>query len=106
MRTVAGRTADFAELAKDCVCFANGPGGVILIGIEDGESAPGGGRQAARGSAVGHGGRNCCDAGTHRRILFRDLMVYKRANEKARFGESEPLMAVEREKWKGVGNAG
>jgi ATP-dependent DNA helicase RecG len=40
MRTVAGRTADFAELAKDCVCFANGPGGVILIGIEDGESAP------------------------------------------------------------------
>lgn len=40
LRTVTGKTADFAELAKDCVCFANGPGGAILIGIEDGADAP------------------------------------------------------------------
>lgn len=40
LRTVAGRTADFEELAKDCVCFANGSGGQLLIGIEDDASAP------------------------------------------------------------------
>lgn len=40
LRTVTGKTADFAELARDCVCFANGSGGQLLIGIEDGESAP------------------------------------------------------------------
>ena len=27
LRTVTGKTADFSELAKDCVCFANGSGG-------------------------------------------------------------------------------
>lgn len=40
LRKVAGRTADFAVLAQDCVCFANGAGGQILIGIEDGETRP------------------------------------------------------------------
>ncbi|TNF24071.1 MAG: ATP-dependent DNA helicase [Deltaproteobacteria bacterium] len=35
LRTVSGKTADFGELAKDCVCFANGAGGHIVIGIED-----------------------------------------------------------------------
>lgn len=35
LRTVTGRAADFAELAKDCVCLANGSGGQLLIGIED-----------------------------------------------------------------------
>ncbi len=40
LRAVTGRTADFAELARDCVCFANGPGGRLLIGIEDGEREP------------------------------------------------------------------
>ena len=40
IRTVTGKTADFTELAKDCVCFANGPGGQLLIGIEDGETEP------------------------------------------------------------------
>lgn len=40
LRTVAGTTADFAELAKDCVCFANGSGGQLLIGIEDGATEP------------------------------------------------------------------
>jgi len=40
LRTVTGRTADFAELAKDCVCFANGSGGQLLIGIEDNATEP------------------------------------------------------------------
>jgi len=35
LRKVMGNTADFAELARDCVCFANGAGGQLLIGIED-----------------------------------------------------------------------
>lgn len=40
LRTVMGKTADFAELAKDCVCFANGSGGQILIGIENDDTHP------------------------------------------------------------------
>ncbi len=40
LRKVTGKTADFAELSQDCVCFANGSGGQLLIGIEDGETAP------------------------------------------------------------------
>jgi len=40
LRIVTGKTADWPELAKDCVCFANGNGGRILIGIEDGEVDP------------------------------------------------------------------
>lgn len=40
LRKVTGTTADFAELAHDCVCFANGGGGQILIGIEDGHTLP------------------------------------------------------------------
>lgn len=40
LRTVTGRTADFRELANDCVCFANGSGGRILVGIEDGAAGP------------------------------------------------------------------
>lgn len=40
LRTITGKTADWAELAKDCVCFANGTGGRLLIGIEDGEALP------------------------------------------------------------------
>ena len=35
LKTVTGRTANFGELAKDCVAFANANGGVISIGIED-----------------------------------------------------------------------
>jgi len=38
--TVTGKTADWKELAKDCVCFANSRGGTILIGIADGEVLP------------------------------------------------------------------
>ena len=39
LRTVTGKTADWDALSKDCVCFANGAGGRLLIGIEDGEAA-------------------------------------------------------------------
>lgn len=35
-----GSTADFGELARDCVCFANSAGGTLLIGIEDDDDAP------------------------------------------------------------------
>lgn len=40
LRKVTGSGADFAALAADCVCFANGSGGTICIGIEDGEREP------------------------------------------------------------------
>jgi ATP-dependent DNA helicase RecG len=40
LRTVTGETADWDALAKDCVCFTNGAGGRLLIGIEDGEALP------------------------------------------------------------------
>ncbi|MBK8119466.1 MAG: putative DNA binding domain-containing protein [Sulfuritalea sp.] len=40
LRTITGKTADWDSLAKDCVCFANGAGGRLLIGIEDGEALP------------------------------------------------------------------
>lgn len=38
--TVIGKTADWKELAKDCVCFANSRGGIIRIGIADEETLP------------------------------------------------------------------
>ena len=40
LRTITGKTPDWDALAKDCVCFANGAGGRLLIGIEDGETLP------------------------------------------------------------------
>ena len=40
LRTVVGKTADFAELAKDCVAFSNAQGGVIDIGIENDDTLP------------------------------------------------------------------
>ena len=40
LRTVTGKTADWSELAKDCVAFANALGGRLLIGIENGEVLP------------------------------------------------------------------
>jgi len=40
LRIVTGKSADWDALAKDCVCFANGAGGRLLIGIEDGEALP------------------------------------------------------------------
>lgn len=40
LRIITGKTANWDEVAKDCVCFANGQGGRLLIGIEDGETLP------------------------------------------------------------------
>lgn len=40
IRKVTGKTADFDELSKDCVAFANSYGGYLAIGIEDGEDKP------------------------------------------------------------------
>ena len=40
LRLIAGRSADWSALARDCVCFANSEGGQLLIGFEDGESLP------------------------------------------------------------------
>ena len=40
LRLVSGKTADWNELARDCVCFANGSGGRIVIGIEDDQDHP------------------------------------------------------------------
>lgn len=40
LKKVTGRTADFEELSKDCVAFANSHGGYLAIGIEDGEDNP------------------------------------------------------------------
>ncbi|AZG12915.1 ATP-binding protein [Cupriavidus pauculus] len=40
LRAVWGKTADWAELVKDCVAFANATGGHLLLGIEDDETSP------------------------------------------------------------------
>lgn len=40
LRAVTGKTADWAELAKDCIAFANATGGQLLLGMEDGEDLP------------------------------------------------------------------
>jgi len=40
LRIVTGKNVDWDELARDCVCFANGQGGRILVGIEDKEALP------------------------------------------------------------------
>ena len=40
LRAVTGKTADFDEIAKDCVAFANRDGGHLAIGIEDDEELP------------------------------------------------------------------
>ena len=40
LRLVLGKAANWTELAKDCVCFANARGGTIHIGIEDDADLP------------------------------------------------------------------
>lgn len=40
LRAVTGKTADFDEIAKDCVAFANREGGHLAIGIEDDKELP------------------------------------------------------------------
>ncbi|MCK2086689.1 ATP-binding protein, partial [Thauera aromatica] len=37
---MTGKTADWNEIAKDCIAFANATGGRLLLGIEDGQSEP------------------------------------------------------------------
>ena len=45
LRLISGKTADWDALAADCVCFANGAGGRLLIGIEDDEALPAAGQK-------------------------------------------------------------
>ena len=40
LRTIEGRTANWDEIARHCVAFANARGGTLLIGIEDDALAP------------------------------------------------------------------
>ena len=40
LRSVTGKTANWNEIAKDCIAFANATGGRLLLGIEDGQDAP------------------------------------------------------------------
>lgn len=40
LRAVTGKKADFDEIAKDCVAFANRDGGHLAIGIEDDDELP------------------------------------------------------------------
>lgn len=40
LKLVQGKTADFGEIAKDCVAFANTYGGYLAIGIEDDADMP------------------------------------------------------------------
>lgn len=37
---IKGKTADWKELAKDCIAFANSAGGKIIIGVEDDDTLP------------------------------------------------------------------
>jgi ATP-dependent DNA helicase RecG len=40
LRAISGHTANWNEIAKDCIAFANATGGRLMIGIEDGEDQP------------------------------------------------------------------
>lgn len=40
LSVIEGKSANWKELSKDCVCFANSYGGKINVGIEDGEEQP------------------------------------------------------------------
>jgi len=40
LRAVTGKTANWNEIAKDCIAFANATGGRLLLGIEGGQDAP------------------------------------------------------------------
>lgn len=52
LRQVYGKTADINELAKDCVAFSNAQGGIIDIGIEDGDELPPADQQIPDGLAT------------------------------------------------------
>ena len=40
LRIISGRSTDWDEVARQCVCFANAQGGRLLIGIEDNAEHP------------------------------------------------------------------
>lgn len=40
LRAVTGKTANWDEIVKDCIAFANATGGRLLLGVEDGQEAP------------------------------------------------------------------
>ncbi len=40
LRSVNGKSADWNELVKDCIAFANATGGRLLLGLEDGQDTP------------------------------------------------------------------
>lgn len=40
LRLVTGRSPDWSAVVNSCVCFANGAGGRLLVGIEDGATLP------------------------------------------------------------------
>lgn len=39
-RAVAGKTADWNDIARDGIAFANATGGRLRLGVEDGQDAP------------------------------------------------------------------
>jgi ATP-dependent DNA helicase RecG len=45
LRAISGRTANWDEIAKDCIAFANATGGRLQIGIENDQSHPPAGQQ-------------------------------------------------------------
>lgn len=45
LRLVSGKSANWSELVKDCIAFANATGGRLLLGIEDGQDDPPPGQQ-------------------------------------------------------------
>lgn len=49
LAAITGKNPRWGEIAKDCVCFANGLGGRLLIGIEDGERLPPATQQISEG---------------------------------------------------------
>jgi ATP-dependent DNA helicase RecG len=45
LRAISGRTANWDEIAKDCIAFANATGGRMQVGIENDQSQPPTGQQ-------------------------------------------------------------
>lgn len=45
LRAITGKSADWNEIAKDCIALANASGGRLLLGIEDGQNTPPVGQQ-------------------------------------------------------------
>ena len=51
LRKAVGETADWGDIARECVCFANARGGVLVLGVEDGETEPPAGQSIPPGLA-------------------------------------------------------